>query len=171
MTYYVNYEGYDINYRMSFDDFAEGIAAMSDAMSAGSSQTTTCIYPPQVKQYSGVGSGVGTTYVCFDVNIVQCNKHDKDLKSINAAQFAFGNSDCAASVKLGIVALSPLSSNDTRAYYINSTYCVNESLNADSSKDNGNIYCDGTKKAGNHVNCSWFNGIGHSERFHYHKYS
>lgn len=151
---------------MSFDDFAEGIVAMS----AGSSQTTTCIYPPKVDVNTKVGSGVGQTEVKFDVNIVTCNKHDKDLKSINKVQFALGNSDCAASVKFGLIALSPLSSNDTRAYYINSTYCVNESLNAD-SKDNANEYCNGTKKAGNHVNCSWFNGIGHSERFHYHNYS
>ena len=50
--------------------------------------------------------------------------------------------------------------------YGNSVNCVKEAVF--NSEGKGNAYCDGKKKSGK-VNCSWFNGIKHSESFHTHK--
>lgn len=89
---------------------------------------------------------------------------------ITTAQFAVGNSDCAKSVKLGLVALAD-TTGILRIYNANSINCVIEGMTSAVGDNVSNIYCNGKRKSGNYVNCSWFNGIGHSERFHYHVYS
>lgn len=92
------------------------------------------------------------------------------MASITTKQFAIQNSDCSKSVKLGLIALAD-ATGILRATYANSIYCVIEGMQSAIGDNAENVYCNGKKKAGGHVNCSWFNGIGHSERFHYHKYS
>ena len=162
--------GKALNLTLSFEDFAEGVAEMSDQMSEGTAQKVTNVYPAKVNVGSYVGQGAGRTKVYFNTNIVGCNKHDKNLNSINTVQFALGNSDCAKSVKLGLAALAS-SQASVKAYYANSIFCVIEGMTSATGDNVQNAYCNGKRKAGSHVNCSWFNGIGHSERFHYHKYS
>lgn len=165
-----NETNYEINYKISYEDFSEGVEEMADNMSEGTAQKITNVYPAKVKVGSYVGAGAGRTKVYFNTNIVGCNKHDKNLKSITTKQFAAGNSDCAKSVKLGLIALAD-STGVLKAYYANSINCVIEGMTSVTGENVNNIYCNGKRKSGNHVNCSWFNGIGHSERFHYHKYS
>lgn len=165
-----NESNIEINYKFTYEDFSEGVEEMANNMSEGTAQKITNVYPAKVKVGSYVGAGAGRTKVYFNTNIVGCNKHDKNLKSITTKQFAAGNSDCAKSVKLGLIALAD-SSGFLKAYYANSINCVIEGMTSITGENVNNIYCNGKRKSGNHVNCSWFNGIGHSERFHYHKYS
>ena len=47
--------------------------------------------------------------------------------------------------------------------------CVIESCQNLSGKEGPNVYCNRKEKSGPHWNCSWFNGINHTESFHYHK--
>ena len=162
-------DGYSVNYEISFDDFADGVSEMSNNMSDATAQKVTCIFPARVKPGTQVGKGAGVTNVYFETNIVGCNKHDTSLASITTKQFAIQNSDCSKSVKLGLIALAD-ATGILRATYANSIYCVIEGMQSATGDNAENVYCNGKKKAGGHVNCSWFNGIGHSERFHYHKY-
>lgn len=134
---------------------------MEDNMSETQGQAQQVFYAKKaVGKY--LGNGAGRSKVFFNTNIVGCNKHDKNTNSINTAQFAIQNSDCSKSVKLGLAYLS----NTLLSSYKMSANCVSEAVFSADGK--GNAYCDGKKKSGK-VNCSWFNGIKHSESFHTHK--
>ncbi|WP_288222471.1 hypothetical protein [uncultured Clostridium sp.] len=159
-----NKQSNDIKIVKTFEEFADGIKSMSENMNKTEAQVKQKFYP-KVKVGSKLGNGAGRSQVCKDTNIVVCNKHDKDTKSINSAQFALQNSDCSKSVKLG------------SAYpyaYPYSFNCVKEAVASIDGK--GNAYCTGTNKMkngtnkGSHINCSWFKGIEHSESFHTHIY-
>lgn len=158
----VNFDG-DIHIIKNFQSFAEGIQSMEDNMEQVEGQATQ-VFHKKVAVGKTLGNGAGKSKVSFDTNIVGCNKHDKNTKSINAAQFAIQSSDCAMSVRLGLLyATDPL--GNAKKYKM-SYNCVLEAVTNVDGKSNS--YCDGKKKSGK-VNCSWFTGIGHSESFHTHK--
>ena len=161
-----------VSNQVSFDDFAEGIYNMSEEMSDTEGQAVTT-YSKKSKGYSW-GSNASRTVVCYSTNsypnIVYCNKCDKSSnESKSVAAWAVGGSDCAKSVRLGGLALS---GGIFGILYSNSIYCVIESCasvyDALENTSTSNIYCNGKKKSGNHWNCSWFTGIGHTESFHTH---
>ena len=161
-----NVDNNEIKHKKTFLEFAEGAVNMGEKMQQAEGQTVQVFYPKKNKQQA-LGAGAGVTTVYKDTNIVGCNKHDKNLNPINAVQFATGNSDCAKSIRLGVI----VSSSTKLPLYPYSVYCVEE---AASEGNVENIYCngksnmrDGTSKKG-HINCSWFDGIGHSEAFHTH---
>lgn len=56
-----------------------------------------------------------------------------------------------------------------KAYYAQNVVCVIESCQNVSGNEGLNVYCNSKKKSGPHWNCSWINGIKHTESFHYHK--
>lgn len=155
---------------MSFSDFSKGVETMSDNMTDAKAQSTKCNFFSKRKVGNSFGHGAGKSYIYFDKNIVGCNKCDKsEAKSYTTNEFALGNSDCSKSVKLGLIALT---NTILSSYYSYSIYCVQEGMASVVSSDNeSNAYCNHKKKSGGHVNCSWFNGIGHSEQFHTHTYS
>jgi len=160
-----NIDNNEIKYEKTFSEFADGMANMSEKMQNAEGQVVQVFYAKR-KINDNFGAGKGATKVYKDTNIVGCNKHDKNLDSINTVQFATGNSDCAISVRLGL-----LSQESVAILYPYSLYCVEESLSEGNVE---NIYCNGksnmrngTSKNG-HINCSWFKGIGHSESFHTH---
>ncbi|MEK5177476.1 hypothetical protein [Paenibacillus odorifer] len=123
----------------------------------------------QIPVGSYFGAGVGRSMVYKNKNIVGCNKHDANLNSVTAAQFALQNSDCSVSVKLGVMALQ----NSQLSMYNNSIYCVNEAVSSEETSAE-NIYCNGKSNMRNgasklsHINCSWFYGIAHTEEAHTH---
>ena len=149
---------------LSFDDFADGIVEMSENMDDSIGEAKQVFYKKR-KVGTYIGAGAGRTKIYFNTNIVGCNKHDKNTKSITTKQFALQNSDCSKSVKLGLLAYNSPALN---LLYWRSKYCVIEGMTSAIGDNKNNIYCNGKKKSG-HVNCSWFRGIGHSEQFHTHK--
>lgn len=163
-----------IKNNITFNEFAEGIYEMSENMTDSMGQACKT-YAKKSKGYSW-GSNRSTTVVCYSTNsypnIVYCNKCDKSTtESKNMVTWAVGGSDCAKSVRLGIIATAttnPL----LRALYVRSINCVIEScaslIDAVDHTSTTNIYCNGKKKSGTHWNCSWFSGIGHTESFHTH---
>ncbi len=155
----------EIDNYVTIEECAEGVIEMADDMSETEAQAVICNTGyPRVAPGEYIGNGKGRTKVYFDTNIVGCNKHDKSIKSITATEFLKQSSDCAMSFWYGVLAL--YGSNDaTTRYYMKSIHCYNEALS-----DRQNEYCNGRKKSG-HVNCSWFNGIGHTEMFHTHRYT
>jgi len=118
------------------------------------------------KESSIIGtSGRGTSRYAEDgSNRPKCQKSDKNLG--DSSKFPLNSSDCATSIGLGFMAFQ-----DPALYpvYFNSTYCVDECFSA-----LPNIYCNGKNtmrddtSKNNHMNCSWFNGIGHTENMHIH---
>lgn len=158
-------ENNEVKFEKTFLEFAEGIANMSERMQNAEGQTVQVFYAKKKKD-DFFGAGSGRSQVYKDVNIVGCNKHDKNLNSINDVQFALQNSDCAKSVRLGIV-----QEPSQATVYPYSAFCVEEAFNMIADQ---NLYCNGKDKMRNgtskngHINCSWFKGIGHSESFHTH---
>lgn len=161
----------DCNVNIPFSDFSKGIKEMSDDMSNVEAQTK-CKFYKKKSVGSTFGAGAGRCVVCFNTNIVNCNKCDGSAtKNYSKVDFALKNSDCSKSVKLGLVALRDrLPFKPLRYYYRYSIYCVQESMASLVDNKEKNAYCNWKKKSGGHVNCSWFNGIGHSEAFHTHVY-
>ncbi|SEM91095.1 hypothetical protein [Lihuaxuella thermophila] len=115
-------------------------------------------------------------------NIVSCNKasayESPDGKKpfdpnatenwlSNTWMFPANDSDCTRSIGLGFIYDASLGLIDS---YKMSHYCVLESINSamDALDSYQNIYCDGMQKSDGHWNCSWFNGIGHTEELHTH---
>lgn len=107
-------------------------------------------------------SGKGTMWVRGAYNIVSCNKAHKYKYS---ADFPWNNSDCAVAIRLGAL----YASNSIAFYYYRQNYyCYIESIQNVSGNEGSNVYCNGVKKSDGHYNCSWFNGIKHSESLHSH---
>lgn len=166
-----NEDGLEYNVKVSFDEFSEGIEEMAEEMNDSKAQTK-CKFYSKKKVGKSFGAGAGLCYVVYDTNIVNCNKCDGSAtKKYTVKEFALKNSDCSKSVKLGLVALADRSYLGlVRYYYRYSKYCVQEGMASLADSKEKNAYCNWKKKSNGHVNCSWFNGIGHSEAFHTHVY-
>jgi len=160
----------------------ENNETMSDTMADMSMVTTASaddgnIYFPTYKVGSVVEwskSRLGTISIAQPVNIAKCNKAGDytDDGTYDTHWFPLNSSDCAQAIFLGMdYSEDPI----TYADYSMNYYCWLEAINNDNSNSVPNIYCNGTytmsngESKGSHVNCSWFNGIGHTEVLHAHK--
>lgn len=162
---------------ISGEEFAEGGLQMADRMENGIAQKITCVTcKKQYEKGHTWGTNRSKTVVCTTKkkNVVYCNKCDVSNKeNYNAKDWAVGNSDCAISVRLGMMASSI--GGTTLITYSRSVKCVIEACQSagqklhEDSKWTNNVYCNGINKNG-HFNCSWFTGIQHTEEFHLHKY-
>jgi hypothetical protein len=113
--------------------------------------------------------------VVSDTDVVSCNEISKNsssssdirshLSETDFSKFPANGSDCATSIALGAIAQT----NPVLAVlYHNSIFCDIEAAQAVGRRMHltlSNIYCNGNY-GGGHWNCSWFYGIGHSEKLH-----
>lgn len=167
--YEVSTEGNVITIRnqISFEEFAEGGLKMAESMGTAEGQGVKTF--PKKKEGHRWGNNACISVVIHstssDPNIVHCNKcDDSENDSYGAVEWAVQGSDCAKSVRLGVLALS---SNIAYLFYYNSVYCVIEA-GQNVTGEGQNVYCNSDEKSGHHWNCSWFTGIGHTESFHIH---
>ncbi|MEH7502497.1 hypothetical protein V7152_10810 [Neobacillus drentensis] len=127
-----------------------------------------------------VGTGQGKMSILTDTgNVVSCNKADAyETEGANFPEgwesdtwrFPLNWSDCSQSIALGILYASEIGFFFPE--YENSLNCYIESLQNvmhDESKGENAPYCNWEQKDGNHYNCSWFEGIEHTEALHTHK--
>ena len=163
---------YTITSTITAKEFAEGGLEMSNNMADAEAQA--CITDPvkRKKDEHSWGNGYSTSRCVYSTkaypNIVHCNKCDDSAYENETKNYKWlaDGSDCAKSIRLGTFALT--GPTWATIYYANNIYCVIESCQSLSNGREGrNIYCNGDKKSGPHWNCSWFNGIQHTESFHY----
>ncbi|MDR3239901.1 MAG: hypothetical protein LBT44_07440, partial [Clostridiales bacterium] len=124
----------------------------------------------------------GVTYVNDDPEDlrVTCQRNNMTLE--DSAMFPLNGSDCSISIGLG--ALANHDKSLYRVYYnslycwyeanpgpVQQRYCNNDDYvwiyaeDGDKTDASGRKYKQGASKNG-HINCSWFNGIGHTENMH-----
>jgi len=111
-------------------------------------------------------------------NYVHCNEASTDksartnknfvASNTDLSKFPANNSDCAISIALGV---SAMKNSILAIYYYNSINCAIEAAQAVGRRmgiSTSNVYCNTKLKSGNRYNCSWFNGIGHTQELHTH---
>lgn len=164
----------NVNTTVTTDDLENAAKDMSESMAA----TQSLRYYETYKVGTKLEYKNESMQIVASKNVVSCNEISKNsdktrkikdhLSKTDFSKFPLNNSDCAQSIGLGVLA------SETPALavvYHNSIYCEVEAAQAAGRRmgaNTKNVYCDKKKKSGGHYNCSWFNGIGHSERLHTH---
>ncbi|QKI82316.1 hypothetical protein [Kroppenstedtia eburnea] len=184
----------DIDLQIYEKQFQENVNRMHQAMGHHHPDSATvqgtATYP-ELKEGQLVGKGEGRMGIISDPtkgepkNIVSCNKADGYESPVGKRpfdpagteewesdtwRFPANLSDCSRSIMLGF--LYNQSSLIFGRYHM-SEYCVIESINAvmgeePKDKDQYAAYCNWKQKGDGHWNCSWFNGIKHTEELHTH---
>ena len=164
----------------SFNKFTQGIDNMSSAMHMQLDKSKPgkesvkwngkwiilYNYKRPIGYYYGAKAG-RSPVVVNNTSIVKCNKETSGEQAISEEQFGVGDSDCAISIRHGLLynGAPKLFPN-----YKYSRYCVEEAFKKKGTED---IFCNGKTKMTNGgskhgwMSCSSFPGINMPESFHY----
>ena len=177
----------DIDLQIYDQEFQSNIDRMHQAMHSGKGDVHTqeITTYPKLEKGTAVGTGAGKMHILSDEekNVVSCNKassHEspegkkpfdpnaEEEWTSDTGRFPANGSDCSRSIALGM--LYNMNSWLFNRYRM-SEYCVIESINHVMTEEKDKsyaAYCNWEKKADGRWNCSWFNGVGHTEELHTH---
>lgn len=173
---YQDDEGLVVKSEITAEEFAEGGLKMSEDMLDAEGQKVVTVKRVKYNKSNPKiwGKNYSSSRLIYSTksypNIVHCNKCDDSSSENekNVGKWLLDGSDCAKAIRLGTISLTT-TNPILKLYYSQNVVCVIESCQNLSGKEGPNVYCNSKKKSGPHWNCSWFNGIKHTESFHYHK--